>query len=316
MKIVLLEPLGVSPEKLNELAKKLEDRGHEFRAYDVFTSDTDELKERVAGADILILASHPLPGEVIESEPGLKFISVAFVGIDHVDLNVCKKRGIPVSNTGGYCDDAVAELALGLTLDCLRNISECDRAVKSGLGKGKLSGNELAGKTVGIVGTGAIGRRSAQLFKAFKCKLVGFNRSKCPEAEAIGIEMMSLEDLMKVSDIVSIHTPLTPDTKGLIGEDEIKLMKNGAILINTARGPVVDNKSLADALKANKIKAGIDVYENDPPLSKNHPLMGVGNIVMTPHVAFDTKESIERRAYMAFENVEAWLRGQAIRIMN
>ena len=316
MKIVLLEPLGITQDTLDQLSAGLKEKGHEFTSYDTFTTDNDEMIRRCDGADVLMLANHPLPGQVIRANHNLKFISVAFVGIDHVDTDACKEKGIIISNTGGYCNDAVAELAVGLTLDCLRNISAGDRAVQSGLGKAGLQGHELAGKTVGIVGTGAIGCRTAQIFKAFGCKLLGYSRSVRQEALDLGIEYCSLSELMMESDIISVHIPLTPDTRGLIGENEIARMKEGAILINTARGPVVDTQALAAAVKKGKITAATDVFEKDPPLPQDHPFLGIPNLICTPHVGFDTRESIDRRAAMVFENVEAWLTGEPIRVMN
>ena len=315
MKIALLEPLGIGKDVLDTLAAQLTKEGHSFTAYDTVTTDPAELIRRADDADVLMIANHPLPGEVIRADKNLKFVSVAFVGIDHVDVDACKEKGVGISNTGGYCTDAVAELAVGLALDCLRNITAGDAAVQKGKGKGTLAGHELAGKTVGIIGTGAIGCRTAEIFKAFHCRLIGYSRSPRPEAEALGIERMSLDEVMRQADIVSVHTPLTPDTKGLIGAKEISLMKQGAILINTARGPVVDTLALAEALKAGKICAGVDVYEKDPPLPAGHPLLGVPNLVCTPHVGFDTRESIDRRAEMAFENVTAWMAGAPVRVM-
>lgn len=315
MKIALLEPLGIGKDVLDTLAAQLTKEGHSFTAYDTVTTDPAELIRRADDADVLMIANHPLPGEVIKADKNLKFVSVAFVGIDHVDVNACKEKGVGISNTGGYCTDAVAELAVGLALDCLRNITAGDAAVQKGKGKGTLAGHELAGKTVGIIGTGAIGCRTAEIFKAFHCRLIGYSRSPRPEAEALGIERMSLDEIMRQADIVSVHTPLTPDTKGLIGAKEISLMKQGAILINTARGPVVDTLALAGALKAGKICAGVDVFEKDPPLPAGHPLLGVPNLVCTPHVGFDTRESIDRRAEMAFENVTAWMAGAPVRVM-
>ena len=315
MKIVLMEPLGISVETLDSLAASLKAAGHDFTSYDSFTLDVEELKKRAGDADILMIANHPLPGEVIEADKNLKFISVAFVGIDHVDTDACKARGIGISNTGGYCDDAVAELAVGLALDCLRNVTACDKSVQAGGGKAGLQGHELAGKTVGIIGTGAIGCRTAEIFKAFKCRLIGYNRSRRQSAIDMGIELKSLNEVCAEADIISVHTPLTPETKGLIGEEQIALMKQGAILINTARGPVVDTAAAAAALRAGKIKAGIDVYEKDPPLPADHPFLGCPNLVCTPHVGFDTRESIDRRAVMAFENVTEYLAGNQIRKM-
>ena len=315
MKIVLMEPLGVSEDMLAGFAAELINQGHKFTAYDTVTTDVDELIKRADDAEVLMIANHPLPGAVIEADKKLKMISVAFVGIDHVDTEACKNRGVAIYNTGGYCDDAVAELALGLTLDCLRNITKCNAAVQACEGKGALAGHELAGRRVGIVGTGAIGCRTAELFKAFKCDLVGYSRSERTAAKALGIKYMPLDQLMKEADIVSVHTPLTADTKGLIGSKQIGEMKQGAILINTSRGPVVDTDALAAALKAGKIFAGIDVYEKDPPLAADHPLIGAPGLVCTPHVGFDTRESIDRRAAMVFENIDLWKKGSKIRKM-
>ncbi|MCH4071685.1 2-hydroxyacid dehydrogenase [Pseudoramibacter sp.] len=315
MKIVLLEPLGISADKLKSLGDAMTARGHEFVSYDNLTLDEDEQIKRIDGADVVIIANHPLSGKVIDSDPNLKVVSVAFVGIDHVDVEACKRRGIRIFNTGGYCDDAVAELAVGLTLSCLRNIPACDAAVQAGKGKAGLQGFELAGRTVGIIGTGAIGLRTAELFKAFHCKLIGYSRSERDRAKELGLVYKSLDDVMAEADIISVHTPLTPQTKGLIGAKQIAEMKQGAILVNTARGPVVDTDALAEALKANKICAGIDVYEKDPPLPADHPLLGAPNLVCTPHVGFDTKESIDRRADMVFENITAWEDGSPVRVM-
>ena len=225
MKVVLLEPLGVPEETVGRLAGELTDRGHTFKAYDSVSTDPEELKKRADGADVLMIANHPLPGSVIQSDPALKFISVAFVGIDHVDTEACKAQGIRISNTGGYCTDAVAELALGLTLDCLRRISAGNTAVQQGKSKAGLQGFELAGKTVGIIGTGAIGIRTAELFKAFHCQLIGYSKTERPEAKQLGLVYKSLSEVMAEADIISVHTPLTPDTKGLIGKEQIGLMR-------------------------------------------------------------------------------------------
>ena len=309
MKIVLLEPLGITAEKLGKLAAEVEAQGHTFTSYPDVTTDTEELKKRSEGADILMIANHPLPDEVIDSCENLKLVTVAFVGIDHVGTDACKRRGIPVYNTGGYCDDAVAELAVGLTLDHIRNITMGNGSVQNGGGKGDLQGNELRGKTVGIVGTGSIGCRVAEIFKAFGCKLIGYSRSERARAKEIGIEYRSLQEVMAGSDIVTVHTPLTPDTKGLIGKDQIDAMRPGAILINTSRGPVVDTEAVAAAIKEGRIRYGTDVFEKDPPLPEGHPFYGAPNLICTPHVGFDTEESIERRADMVFENIRTWMDG-------
>lgn len=316
MKIVILEPLGVSQNVIEELAKPLTSAGHELVCYDTLAENEEEQVRRSKDADVLIIANHPLPGSVIAQCENLKFISVAFVGIDHIGKDACAEKGIHISNAGGYCDDAVAELALGLTLDCLRNISACNQVIRTGGTKAGLVGHELKGKTVGIIGTGRIGCRTAELFKAFGCQVLGYSRSQRQEALDLGIRYVTLEELLAQSDIVSVHTPLTDATRGLIGKEQIALMKESAIFVNTSRGPVVNNAALAQALDEGKIAAaGIDVFDGEPPLPESDPLLHADHAVLTPHVAFATDESIERRAGMVFENIEAWMKGSLIRKM-
>lgn len=260
--------------RLTQLAETLTSQGHQFTACDSVTLDTDELIARGKDTDVIIVANHPLPGAVIHAAPNLKLVSVVFVGIDHIDVEAYKAKGVKISNTGGYCDDAVAELTIGLTLDCLRNITACHAAVQCGRGKAGLQSHELAGRTVGIIGTDAIGCRVAEVFKVFGRRLIGYNLSQRQAALDRGLKYLPLDEVMRQADVVTVHTPLTPDTKGLIAAREIGLMKQGAILVNTARSPVVDTQALADALNADRICAGMDVYENDPPLPDTHPLMG------------------------------------------
>lgn len=310
MKIVLLEPLGIPAELLDQLSDRLTGAGHAFAAYDTVETDPEKLYGRAADADVLMLANHPLPDEVIGRCNRLKYISVAFVGVDHVGAETCLRRGIPVSNAAGYCDDAVGELALGLALDCLRNISACNGAVRCGGTRAGLIGHELRGRTVGIIGTGGAGCRTAELYRAFGCRLLGYSRSQRARALELGLTYVDLDTLLRESDIVSVHTPLSEETRGLLNRERIAEMKPTAILINTARGPVVDSAALADALNSGRLAgAGIDVFEEEPPVGEDHPLLTAKHVVATPHVAFATEESLARRAEIAFENVVAWLEG-------
>lgn len=310
MNIVLMEPLSVSPEILEQFAAPLKQAGHTFTAYDTVATETDDMIQRAKDADILMIANHPLPDAVIEACPKLQYISVAFVGIDHVGQTACKAKNIHVSNAAGYCRDAVAELALGLALDCLRNISACNQVVRQGGTKNGLVGHELHGSTVGIIGTGDTGIRTAQLYKAFGCRVLGYSRSKRQLALDSGVEYVPLELLLKESDIVSIHTPLNENTKNLINAQRVAMMKQGAILINTSRGPVVDSQAVADALNSGHLAAlGTDVFEVEPPVAKEHPFFTAKNVVATPHVAFATLESLNRRAEITFDNVVKWLEG-------
>ena len=313
MKIVMLEPLAVKDEVINELSKDLREDNHELVVYDSVTNDVGELIERAKGADALIIANNNLPGEVIRSLDNLKFISVAFTGVDHIDSEACAEKGVKVSNAAGYSNQAVAELVIGMIISKLRNIVECDVAVRKGLTKDGLVGSELAGKTVGIVGTGAIGLKVAELLKAFGCKLLGYNRSTSKAGEDLGIEYVSLDELLKASDIVTLHTPLTEETTHLINSDNIKLLKETALLVNCARGPVMDIEAVAKALKEKKFAgAAVDVFEIEPPLATDHVLFDARSALLTPHIAFATDESMVRRAKIAFDNIYAWLEDKQI----
>ncbi|NLB89501.1 MAG: hydroxyacid dehydrogenase [Syntrophomonadaceae bacterium] len=311
MKIVLLEPLAINDEELQKFAETIREMGHEFVAYDTVEKDTQGLIQRAKDADVIIITNNPLNGEVINSLENLKYIAVAFTGVDHVDLEACRKRGIKVSNARGYATEAVAELTIGMIITLLRNLVACDQVTRIGGTKAGLVGSELNGKTVGIVGTGAIGLRTAEILKAFNCKLLGYSRSYSEKAIDLGIKYVSLEELLASSDIVSLHVPLTEQTKGLINKENIRLMKRNAILINVARGPVVDSEALAMALDNGIIAgAGIDVYEVEPPIPTDHPLLKAKNVLATPHVAFATHESMLKRAAIVFDNIRAWLNGE------
>jgi len=173
-----------------------------------------------------------------------------------------------------------------------------------------LLGRELYGKIIGIIGTGAIGLRVATIGKAFGCNILAYSRSQKVEGTSLKMKYVSLDDLMAQSDIVSLHVPLNPGTKNLIDARRLSLMKSSAIIINTARGPVIDNTALAEILKRGGIAgAGIDVFEMEPPLPADHPLLNAPNLVLAPHIGFATREALDRRAEIAFDNILAWLKG-------
>lgn len=311
MKITLLEPLGIPAPVLEHYGNRLKVQGHDFTAYDTKTADPAELIQRTGDSDIAIIANTPYPAQVVEAAPNLKLLNVAFTGLDHVGLDACKAKGITVCNAAGYSTQCVAELAIGLTLSCLRNMTACDQAARTGGTGAALRGQEISGKTVGIMGTGAIGLKTAQLFLAFGAKVIAYSRSKRSEAEAMGITYVSLEELMEQSDIVSLHVPSNGETRGMISKELIGRMKPTAILVNVARGAVVDNKALAQALEERCIAgAGIDVFDTEPPLPAQDPLLQAPNTALTPHVAFATDESMLRRAEIVFRNVDAFLEGK------
>ena len=313
MKLVILEPLGVEEEKLLALAEEKLGNRAEIVYYDTRVTDPDTLAGRAEDADIAVISNLPFKKEVVERCPKLKMLSVAFTGVDHVDMDYCHERGILVSNCAGYSNTAVSELVFGLALSLYRRIIECDRAVRAGKDKTGLVGLELSGKKFGIIGMGAIGTRTAQLAKAFGCEVLGFNRSP---RQIEGVRMTDLDTLLSECDIVSLHVPLTDETKGLIGERELSLMKPDAVLINTARGPVVDSRALAAALKEGRLAgAAVDVYETEPPIAQDHPLLTAPNVTATPHVAFATKEALYQRAAIVFDNVAGYLDGKPQNVM-
>ena len=310
MKIVVMEPLGVALEKINALAAALQAAGHEFVYYTSKEAQQDKLLERVQDADIIMLANQPLSADIINGCPKLKMLSVAFTGVDHIALAACRARNILVCNAAGYSTNAVAELTFGLAISVIRNIVPCDARCRRAETKDGLVGFELFGKTFGVVGTGAIGARVAKIAAAFGCRVLAYSRTAKQELVDAGVQYVSLDELLAQSDFVSLHVPLTDATRGLINADAIAKMKQGAVLLNTARGPVVDSEALAEALNAGKLAgAGIDVFEGEPPIVKDHPLCSAKNTVLTPHVAFASREALETRADIVFANVEKWLAG-------
>lgn len=308
MKIVLLEALGISQEELEEYAGRLREKGHSFAAYEKNTDPEVQLAQ-ARDADVLMLANMPLSGEVIRGCPSLKFIDVAFTGVDHIDLEAARERGIAVSNASGYSNESVAELVLGMAIDLFRHVPQVEQRCREGGTKDGLVGRELKGHTVGIVGYGAIGRRAAELFHAMGCRILACSGHGLSSPEPY-VEEAALEELLKQSDIVSLHCPLTSGTKGLISRERLALMKEAAILINAARGPVVDMQALAEALSAGRLAgAGVDVFEVEPPIPAGHPLLGAPNCLVTPHIAFATKESMRLRAEIVFGSLDVWLAG-------
>lgn len=313
MKIVIIEPLGVEKEKLLEIARESLSKDVEIVYYDTRITDTERLIERGKDADILVVANLPLSEEFIKSCTKLKLISVAFTGVDHIPLELCKKKGICVCNCAGYSTAAVADLVFGMLISLYRRIAQCDTAVRKEGTKDGLVGFELEGKKFGIVGAGAIGTRVAHIAQAFGCEVYAYSRSK---KEIEGVKFVTLEELLSVCDIVSLHVPLKKETVHLIDKEKLALMKEKAVLINTARGPVVDSEALAEALNEEKIAgACVDVFETEPPVFPEHPLFHAKNTLVTPHIGFATKEAMVKRAHIVFENIRAWENGEPQNMM-
>lgn len=308
MKIVCVEPLGISTNHFEELKQQLASTGHELVYYMDRNEQADTLVERMHDADIVVISNIPLPAAVLSRCPHLQYLSVAFTGLDHIDLAYCKEHNITVQNAGGYSTTAVSELAIGLMLDLMRQITRLDGATRQGQGRGAFLGRELRGKTVGVVGTGAIGTATIRLLLAFGCKVIAYNRSRHAEVEQLGVEYTDLDTLLQRSDIVTLHVPLNAETKHLISRERLAMMKPTALLINTARGNVVDIPALSEALKNGQLAgAAVDVYEQEPPLPAGHPLLGAPNCICVPHIGYASREAFDIRADIVFDHVKQFL---------
>jgi len=278
--------------------------------------ERDELLEAVSGANgVLSTATEKMDGEVMDAAGrGLEVIANMAVGYDNIDVQAASERGIVVTNTPGVLDETTADVAFLLVLAAARRLGEGERLLRAGewewWGPKQLRGFDVWGKRLGIVGLGRIGQAVARRGRGFGMEILYHNRSRKEEAEEeLGARYLELDELLRESDFVSIHTPLTDETRHLIGERELGLMQETAVLVNTSRGPVVDEGSLADALEDKRIfAAGLDVYEEEP---KVHPrLLELENVVLAPHIGSATIETRDRMATLAAENLAAVLRGQ------
>ena len=313
-KIVIMESLGISDEELAARKAPFEAKGHVFAVYPK-TTDPQKLIEEARDADAMILANMPMPADVLRKCDKLKFIDVAFTGVDHVGLDAAKEKNIAVSNASGYSNEAVSELVIGTTLSLARNLRSVEDRCREGKDKTGLVGWEIKGKTVGIIGLGKIGTRTAELFHAFGATVLAQSRTH-HDGIAEYIEQVTQEELLRRSDIVVLHCPLNDSTRGMINAEKLAMMKPTALLVNVARGPVVVEKDLVNALE-NGVIAGdaLDVFENEPPLDPASPVLHAPNCLVTPHVAFATQQSMSLRAEIVFENLAQWMDGHPINVI-
>lgn len=276
------------------------------------------LLERVRGMDgLLTLLTDRVDDELLDAAGAqLRVVSNHAVGVDNVDIAACTRRGIPVGNTPGILTDATADFAFALLLAAARRVVEADAYVRQGRwktwGPSILLGADVAGATLGIIGYGRIGRAMAQRAAGFNMRILVNDPNPIPEAEQNRVQAVDLDALLRQSDFISLHTPLTPETRGLIGADELAKMKPSAILINTARGPVVDQQALYEALKARRIAAAALDVTDPEPLPLDSPLLALDNLVIAPHIASASYASRDRMAYLAAQNLIAGLKGERL----
>lgn len=276
------------------------------------------LGEGVADKEgVLCLLTDRIDGALMDAAPSLRVISQCAVGYDNIDLSAATARGIPVGNTPGVLTDATADFAFALLMAAARRLGEALDFVRTGQwqtwGLTLLLGQEVYGATLGIVGLGRIGQAVARRARGFGMKVLYHDAARQPEAEAeLGLEYRSLDDLLRESDFVSLHTTLTDETQGLIGARAFALMKPTAILINTSRGPVVDPEALYQALQEGQIAyAALDVTDPEP-LPADHKLLTLPNLIVAPHIASATVRSRTRMAIMAVDNLLAGLGGERL----
>lgn len=288
--------------------------GHEFEYFEKSASSDDEIIERLKDSDVAIITNNKFSKDVIDNTD-LKLVDVAFTGFNHVDIEACNENDIIVENASGYSDDSVAELVIGLTISIMRKFDQNKKNMFEDESF-NLLGQIIRGKTVGIIGTGKIGTRVIELFKAFGANILAYSRSEKENVKNLGAKYVSLDELLKNSDIVSIHLPQNEKTIGFIGKNELDLMKDKAILINCARGPIVDNDYLAKLLNEDKLRAGIDVFDMEPPIEADYPLRNAKNVLLTNHVGFFTQEAMDIRCEIVFDNLYKFLDGKIVNRVN
>ena len=293
--ILIIDDLLTSKQDFENSAKKSN------LDYDIIW---DEKAATPAKVEVIVTVLKKLGKEYLQQFTNLKMIAVAFTGYDSVDMEYCQEQGIAVYNVPKYSTNSVVELTIGLTIAVLREITYGNNIIRNDKWSFK-PGIELFEKTVGIVGTGEIGVATAKIFKAFGCEVVGWSRS---ENEAFmelgGRYIVDKQTFFATADIVSIHLPLNKDTKGIIGKEELSAMKPTAIIINTARGAIINESDLIAVLEQKQIAgAGLDVFEKEP-IDSNNSLLQLENVVLTPHVAYRTEEALNRRMNVTVKNIE------------
>lgn len=308
MKIVLLNDLLVNKDFYKNVERDLKKLGYDFIYYLDKPKNDEEIIERIKDCDILIDDNTPLSVEVLKEAKNLKYIDVAFTGVDHIPLKYCHEKKIVVSNCSGYATEAVAELILCCILTLARDLKRLDSEMREDKANINFLGSELSERVVGIIGTGKIGGRLIELLRAFNLRILAYSRTIKKSIVQKGVTYVDLNDLLKNSDYVCLTLPLDDASFHLIGEKELRLMKKTACIINTARGPVIDETALINALKNNIIRgAALDVFNVEPPLDDNNELLKLNNVLLSPHIGYRTNEAMKKRAEIALSNLYSFL---------
>ena len=317
MKIVILDGHAVNP---GDLSWDFLNPYGEVTVYE--RTPLAEVAQRIGDADIVLTNKSPINEEVLNACPNIKLVCVLATGYNVVDCEATKKRGIPVCNGPDYGTAAGAQFTFALLLDLCHKVAHHAQTVREGkwcdcpdFCYWETPQMELAGKTMGIIGFGRIGRAVGKIAKAFGMHVIAYNRSQCEEGKAIG-SYVNLEELLASADVISLHCPLTPENAGMINGETIAKMKNGAILINTARGPLIDEAAVAEALACGKLRAAACDVISAEPMAENNPLKTAPNCIVTPHMAWAPIESRMRIQDCTERSIQAFLAGKPINTVN
>jgi glycerate dehydrogenase len=318
MKIVVLDGYTLNPGDLSwDGLKQLGD----VTVYD--RTPPDKVVERSKGAEVIFTNKTPVGGDMIKQLPGLRFIGVLATGYNIVDVETARQQSVFVANVPGYGPASVAQLTFALLLELCHHVQRHSDSVMEG--KWASSPDfcfwdfpliELAGKTIGIIGFGTIGQKVGDLATAFGMNILAAGRHHTDQSHRKNFKWATVEELLSESDVVSLHCPLSPETKGLINKENLRHMKRTAFLLNTSRGPLLVDEDLAEALNSGVIAgAGLDVLSVEPP-PKDNPLFGVKNCLITPHIAWATKEARARLMEMTVANLAAFITGKPVNVVN
>lgn len=320
MKIVVLDGYALNP---GDLSWQGFEAFGEVTVYDRTSfTDKEEIIERIGEAEAILTNKTPIDEEVLAAVPQLKYIGVIATGYNVVDLEAARKRKIPVTNIPAYGTDAVAQFTFALLLEIANQVGVHNDSVQQGEWQRSIDFTyqktplmELQGKTIGLVGYGEIAQATAMIAHAFNMKVIYWNhRPKAPQAE--WAQQFSIDELYQQSDIISLHVPQTAETQAMINQESIAKMKDGVILLNTARGGLIDEAAVADALNAGKIfAAGVDVISKEP-MAEDNPLLNAENCIITPHIAWRPLETRERLMGIAVDNFAAFLDGKEKNVVN
>lgn len=317
MKIVILDGHAVNP---GDLSWDFLNQFGEVTVYE--RTPVNEVAQRIGDADIVLTNKSPINEAILDACPNIKLVCVLATGYNVVDCESTRKRGIPVCNVPDYGTAAVAQFTFAMLLDLCHKVAHHAQTVRDGkwcecpdFCYWETPQMELAGKTLGIIGFGRIGRAVGRIANAFGMNVIAYNRSQCEEGKAIG-NYVNLEKLLETADIISLHCPLTAENTGLINANTISQMKDGAILINTARGPLVDEAAVTAALESGKLRGyACDVISAEP-MAMNNPLKNAPNCIVTPHMAWAPIESRMRIQDCTERSIKAFLAGSPINTVN